>query len=141
MAPEMVGSACYSQTLTIVPPSFYDADGDGVFDPNDNCPTTWNPDQNDIDSDGVGDLCDNCPESANFNQQDSDNDTIGDACEYLRANLDGIAPVDAWDLAILASSWLSTGDQVAGDANRDRIVNLSDLAQIAEHWLSDGLTP
>jgi len=140
-APEMTGSACYSQTLTILPPSAYDADEDGVLDPNDNCPHTWNPDQNDVDADGVGGLCDNCPEAANFDQQDTDGDGIGDACEYLRANLDGIPPVDVWDLAILGDYWLAAGPGLPADTNRDRFIDLLDFAQVAEHWLSDGSTP
>ena len=38
-----------------------DSDGDGLVDPNDNCPYTVNADQADTDSDGVGDLCDADP--------------------------------------------------------------------------------
>lgn len=37
-----------------------DADGDGVPDDDDNCPTTPNPDQADVDGDGIGDACDSC---------------------------------------------------------------------------------
>ncbi len=33
---------------------------DGVFNSDDNCPDTYNPDQADIDSDGAGDACDAC---------------------------------------------------------------------------------
>ena len=37
---------------------FPDEDGDGVTDEEDNCPSTYNPDQSDIDNDGIGDVCD-----------------------------------------------------------------------------------
>jgi hypothetical protein len=37
-----------------------DADGDGIPDCRDNCPTTPNPDQADADGDGIGDVCDGC---------------------------------------------------------------------------------
>ncbi len=43
-----------------VPCSEADFDGDGVNDPVDNCPGTFNPDQSDSDGDGLGDLCDDC---------------------------------------------------------------------------------
>jgi DMSO/TMAO reductase YedYZ molybdopterin-dependent catalytic subunit len=36
----------------------YDSDGDEIADSADNCPYTYNPDQNDRDSDGTGDVCD-----------------------------------------------------------------------------------
>ncbi len=71
-----------------------DADGDGVPDDVDNCPTVANADQADCDNDGIGDACetdsdadgvvddcDNCPLVANVDQSDCDNDGIGDACE------------------------------------------------------------
>lgn len=34
-----------------------DSDEDGILDPCDNCPWTWNPDQRDSDGDGIGDAC------------------------------------------------------------------------------------
>jgi len=40
-----------------------DADGDGVFDADDNCPTTANSDQADGDGDSVGDVCDDCADT------------------------------------------------------------------------------
>jgi hypothetical protein len=50
----------------------FDTDGDGYGDPGhpenecyeDNCPLTYNPEQEDSDSDGTGDSCDVCPEHA-----------------------------------------------------------------------------
>jgi hypothetical protein len=41
-----------------------DADGDGVADGQDNCPTAANADQRDTDGDGIGDACDQCPATA-----------------------------------------------------------------------------
>jgi len=38
--------------------NYVDGDGDGVPDLVDNCPDTYNPDQNDLDGDGKGDVCD-----------------------------------------------------------------------------------
>lgn len=35
----------------------FDPDGDGVLDPDDNCPTIFNPDQLDSNDDGFGDAC------------------------------------------------------------------------------------
>ena len=42
-----------------------DADGDGILDVNDNCPTMPNPDQADADNDGLGDVCDPTPNGTN----------------------------------------------------------------------------
>ncbi len=49
---------------------------------------------NDADGDGVGDLIDNCPTISNASQSDNDNDGSGDVCDYDDDN-DGV--VDAVD--------------------------------------------
>jgi hypothetical protein len=49
-----------------------DGDGDGTATSDDNCPTTYNPDQADFDGDGVGDLCDLCPLSGKLEMIDAD---------------------------------------------------------------------
>ena len=69
--------------LTIVVAAFAagDSDGDGILDPDDNCPSVGNPNQEDGDGDDVGDACDNCPYTANADQADSDGDGLGDACD------------------------------------------------------------
>jgi hypothetical protein len=58
-----------------------DADGDGVPDASDDCPTVANPSQTDGDLDGVGDACDDCPTIPNASQQDGDADGVGDVCD------------------------------------------------------------
>jgi hypothetical protein len=58
-----------------------DGDTDLVFDINDNCPLTYNPQQEDQDKDGVGNLCDNCPAISNPDQVDDDQDGLGDVCQ------------------------------------------------------------
>jgi PKD repeat protein len=58
-----------------------DADGDGICDDVDNCPSVSNSDHADGDGDGIGDLCDNCSLVSNNNQKDSDGDGVGDVCD------------------------------------------------------------
>ncbi|HKQ50003.1 MAG TPA: thrombospondin type 3 repeat-containing protein [Phycisphaerae bacterium] len=58
-----------------------DADGDGVIDSQDNCPSFADQTQKNIDGDQFGDGCDNCPSSANNNQADLDGDGRGDVCD------------------------------------------------------------
>jgi len=58
-----------------------DIDGDGVDDHLDNCPGSYNPNQEDYDMDGVGDVCDNCPTDYNPAQSDDDLDLAGDVCD------------------------------------------------------------
>lgn len=43
-----------------------DPDNDGIFDPADNCPDVYNPDQQDSDGDGMGDACDETPTVINL---------------------------------------------------------------------------
>jgi len=89
--------------LTILPGYYFaDVDQDGLLA--DNCPETFNPDQEDHDWDGIGDSCDvctdtdqdgfgdpgfpantcpldNCPEQWNADQFDLDQDDVGDECD------------------------------------------------------------
>jgi uncharacterized repeat protein (TIGR01451 family) len=63
-----------------------EADGDGIPDSTDNCPTTPNPDQLDTDQDTVGDACDNCVNTQNTDQADQDQDGVGDLCDNCIAS-------------------------------------------------------
>ena len=63
------------------PPPPEDSDGDGLLDPDDNCPGVPNPLQENADADYWGDLCDNCVDTINDNQIDWDGDGLGDACD------------------------------------------------------------
>ncbi len=84
----------------IVPP---DADGDGIADHLDNCPSVANAGQANADGDPAGDACDNCPGASNPFQGDADGDGLGDVCDpcpasgaRADANCDGI--VDFFDI-------------------------------------------
>jgi len=60
-----------------------DQDEDGLCETEDNCPSSFNPEQLDLDDDGLGDACDNCPSDPNLGQEDEDSDGVGDACDKL----------------------------------------------------------
>ncbi len=93
-----------------------DRDGDGVVDPEDNCPDVANADQLDTDNNNVGDACqdsdedgvadldDNCRQIPNPDQLDSDDNGEGDACQD--ADSDGIPDIR---------------DNCPGDPNRNQL--------------------
>lgn len=87
-----------------------DADGDGVLNVYDNCPSMANLDQIDSDFDGLGDACDNnndsdgdgvmdlvdnCPGIPNPVQSDGNGNQLGDACDNFDRDSDGFP--DLWD--------------------------------------------
>jgi hypothetical protein len=65
------GTSLTSAQMLIKASLTSDADGDGLYDQCDNCPSASNVSQADGDADGVGDSCDACP-------QDTENDIDGD---------------------------------------------------------------
>lgn len=129
--------SCKPGACPAPPPPLVDPDGDGVFDPYDNCPTTANPTQANADFDAQGDACDaststtdtdadgvpddgdNCPTAANPSQQDTDHDGLGDACDaVVDPDTDGDQVIDARDNcpAVANPGQLDTDADGAGDA-------------------------
>lgn len=83
----------FSVTLVAVPatPGAPDADGDGIADDVDTCPTVANADQLDGDGDGVGDACDACAGTAAGSLVLADGCAIDQACPC-----DGPSPDEEW---------------------------------------------
>jgi len=105
------GKAYWDDFVIIQP---VDSDGDGIMDPNDNCPYDYNPEQADRNSDGWGDIC-----------------------ECIAANLDGFGFIDFLDFSILASEWLHQDGGLEGDIDSDNVVDFNDLEILSYHWLSE----
>lgn len=101
-----------------------DSDGDGILDPNDNCPGTANPDQADSDSDGFGNLCD-CdaslsPNSYSFTASGGSGITtitLLSGCGWTAASN------DSW--IVLTSSDTGTGSDIVSFETRENFDLLS----------------
>ncbi len=110
-----------------------DADGDGVANGIDNCPTTANPDQGNNDGDGQGDLCDN----------DDDNDGLLDTYEIkksggtdpLNPDSDGDGLSDGEEVNTLGTNPLEPDSD--GDGVGDLVDNCRTLSN-ADQLDSDG---
>lgn len=110
-----------------------DGDGDGVCDPQDNCPSIPNAAQQDLDADGLGDSCDPnddgdgfadvsdlCPTVADPDQIDGDGDGVGNACDVVVEDLS-----DAVFLAFGPEEMALNGYSLsAGDLNQDGTTDL-----------------
>ena len=100
-----------------------------------------------IDSDGdqVPDCTDNCPRTYNPDQEDFDGDSVGDTCEYgaRLADMNRSGRVDGFDLARLARSFsFSCGDPLydaRADLDRNCLVDGEDLAILAMYFGNDVL--
>jgi formylglycine-generating enzyme required for sulfatase activity len=82
-----------------------DADGDGVPDTVDNCPTVYNPGQEDADDDGFGDACDPCPYR-------KPGDVSGDGSFDIN-------DIAAFAVVLLDPSAAGSDDRCAADMNGD----------------------
>jgi hypothetical protein len=84
-----------------------DTDGDGVFDPDDNCVNTYNPEQHDKDADGAGDLCDPCPHlpGSTGADLDDDGDRLGNGCDPRPTATGDTAAFYGFYLADDLSAW------------------------------------
>jgi outer membrane protein assembly factor BamB len=125
-----------------------DSDGDGVNDADDNCPSTFNPDQIDQDLDGIGNECDsdldgdgldnaldNCPYIENPLQEDLDADGEGDACDNdadgdgVNDSLDNCLGLQNEDQA--DSDEDGIGDACDDDDDNDGVLDIADNCQFS----------
>jgi len=87
--------------ITLLPAGYFkDADGDGHFDLMDNCPITFNPDQEDTDFNGIGDSCDCCipPSVGDLDESGGDLGFNYDGADLsLMINGLFIDPTNGWD--------------------------------------------
>jgi hypothetical protein len=90
-APDLNPAPVSNPSAGLNPSASADADGDGVPDGSDNCPTANNPNQSDVDGDRQGDACDN------QDNRDSDGDGIqnwADQCPNQAENPNGYEDTD-----------------------------------------------
>jgi hypothetical protein len=121
-----------------------DADGDGILNSTDNCPTIANPSQADCNTNGIGDACESfidcntntIPDYCDIagGVPDLNLDTIPDTCQCL-ADLVINHEVNGADLGALLAFWGPVNPALlSADINRDGVVNGEDLGYLLNAW-------
>ncbi len=130
--------ALISHTVYTLP----DADGDGVPDISDNCPSVANPLQEDTDGDGIGNVCDNCPTMANPGQEDANHNGIGDVCDYLCGDANDNGTFNVLDITFLINFLYKSGPipnhSNACDVNHTSTVNVLDITYMINKLYKSG---
>ncbi|MBN1844831.1 MAG: hypothetical protein JW810_04045 [Sedimentisphaerales bacterium] len=62
---------------------------------------------------------------------------LGNPCDEDCPEWDQIGIVNLHEYAVLVQHWLSEGDDLEADLDRDGQVNLADLLILAAYWLGD----
>ena len=137
-----------SMNITIAVGDGADVDYDIRHGSDDNCPNTYNPDQDDFDDDGRGDACDdrdgdgfldfsdNCRTMPN-NQLDAESDGIGDACDNCPFTSNP-GQDDSGGLATSIPNGIGDACE-CGDVSNNGIVDNTDAVLIKRYVL--GLPP
>lgn len=117
-----------------------DRDADGLADMNEDSNNNGNIDVTesdpldpDTDSDGVLDGKDNCLLRANTSQRDSNADGYGNRCD---PDLNNDLKVDFADVAILKSTFFTSGQDSDADINDDGRVDFADLSAMKAMFFS-----
>ncbi len=126
-------------TIVEIPVFITDTDLDGIGDEMDNCPLTYNPNQEDGDTDEIGDVCDNCPNTSNTSQTDSDGDELGDVCDNCPDdNNPGQEDADGDDVGDLCDICPDDYDPAQADTDDDGIGDGCDnCPTVANHSQTD----
>jgi hypothetical protein len=102
--------------------AFFDADDDGIWDGDDNCPNAANADQVNSDLDNLGDACDNCPTVDNPDQANPDADAFGTACDNCPTVVNpGQEDLDADGLGDSCDNCMATFNPVQEDMDTDAV--------------------